>query len=73
MISKVFSRFSTKKSGFFWNDINPNVLEAQYAVRGVVPTLAVQMQNELQSGSKSNIKSLSLRVPLRQNHFLQHW
>ncbi len=57
MISKVFSRFSTKKSGFFWNEINPNVLEAQYAVRGVVPTLAVQMQNELESGSASTFKS----------------
>lgn len=53
MISRMFSSFSTKKTGFFWNDINPNVLEAQYAVRGVVPTLATQMQNELQEGRGS--------------------
>ena len=45
IISRIFSRFSTKKTGFFWNQINPNVVEAQYAVRGQVPTLAVQMQN----------------------------
>lgn len=55
MISKVFSKFSSKKSGFFWTDINPNVLEAQYAVRGVVPTLATQMQNELKDGTGSII------------------
>jgi hypothetical protein len=45
MISRVFSNFSTKKADFFWTKINPNVLEAQYAVRGQVPTLAVTMQN----------------------------
>lgn len=45
MISKAFSNFSTKKTGFFWTEINPNVVEAQYAVRGVVPTLATEMQN----------------------------
>lgn len=53
MISKIFSKFSSKKTGFFWTDINPNVLEAQYAVRGVVPTLATQMQNELKEGTGS--------------------
>lgn len=36
--------FSTKKSGFFWTDINPCVREAEYAVRGIVPTLANSMQ-----------------------------
>jgi hypothetical protein len=36
--------FSTKKSGFFWTDINPCVREAEYAVRGIVPTLANAMQ-----------------------------
>jgi hypothetical protein len=45
MLSKIFSRFSTKKSGFFWNDINNNVLQAEYAVRGVVPTLATTMKD----------------------------
>ena len=54
MISKAFSNFSTKKKGFFWTEINPNVIEAQYAVRGVVPTLATEMQNELQKGTGSN-------------------
>lgn len=29
-------------------------MEAQYAVRGVVPTLATEMQNELQKGTGSN-------------------
>jgi hypothetical protein len=53
MISKVFSKFCSKKSGFFWTDVNPNVLEAQYAVRGIVPTLATQMQNELKEGTGS--------------------
>jgi hypothetical protein len=45
MITKMITSFSSKKTGFFWNEINPNVLEAQYAVRGVVPTLAVTMKN----------------------------
>lgn len=72
MISKVFARFSTKKSNFFWTDISPNVLEAQYAVRGIVPTLAVQMQNELQNGTASTYFD-HFRIPFQQDHILQHW
>jgi len=38
-------KFATKKNNFFWTEINPCVREAEYAVRGIVPTLANQMQD----------------------------
>lgn len=43
MLRRVLRNFATKKD-YFWNDINPNVLEAQYAVRGLVPNTANQIQ-----------------------------
>lgn len=69
MISKAFSNFSTKKTGFFWTEINPNVLEAQYAVRGVVPTLATEMQNELQKGTGSNDINKNIDYPFNKITF----
>lgn len=50
----IIARFTTKKSNFFWTKINPCVEEAQYAVRGVVPTLANAMQTEIKKGINSN-------------------
>lgn len=45
LLTRFFRNFSTKTQGFYWNDINPCVKVAQYAVRGVVPTQANVMQN----------------------------
>jgi hypothetical protein len=53
MLRKLRNRFSSKKSNFFWTEINPCIKKAEYAVRGVVPTLANTMQTEIQNGSKS--------------------
>jgi hypothetical protein len=55
MLQRLVSRFSTKKAGFFWTEINPCVKESEYAVRGVVPTLANVMQTEIKKGTASNI------------------
>jgi DUF1365 family protein len=67
MLLKIIKRFSTKKSNFFWTEINPCVKEAEYAVRGVVPTLAVNIQNELKKGNKSIVfiikAFLSMKLP----------
>ena len=54
MFQRCIARFSTKKSNFFWTEVNPCVKEAEYAVRGVVPTLANTMQTELKKGTTSN-------------------
>lgn len=56
MLSKIISKaaFSVKKGNFFWNDINANVLKAEYAVRGVVPSLANVMKDEIAKDPKSN-------------------
>ena len=43
LFTRFFRNFS-KQQGFYWNDINPCVKEAKYAVRGVVPTQANVMQ-----------------------------
>ena len=51
MLRKLTCTFSSKKAPFFWNEINPCVKEAEYAVRGVVPTLANTIQTELKKGS----------------------
>ena len=52
-VSRIIRSFSAKSSGFFWNDINPCVKAAEYAVRGVVPTQATLMQEELKKKTKS--------------------
>lgn len=44
MLQRCIVGFATKKSNFFWTEVNPCVKEAEYAVRGVVPTLANTMQ-----------------------------
>jgi hypothetical protein len=54
MLQRCIARFSIKKSNFFWTEVNPCVKEAEYAVRGVVPTLANTMQTELKKGTTSN-------------------
>ena len=57
MISKYIARFASLKSkDFFWTDISEGVKTAEYAVRGVVPTLATQMKQEIENGSKRNLK-----------------
>ena len=38
----------------FWTEVNPRVVEVQYAVRGLVPNTAQEIQQELKEGSKSN-------------------
>ena len=53
-IGKMAIRFSTKKENFFWKDVNPSLVEAEYAVRGIVPTLATTIKNKISSGDKSN-------------------
>jgi hypothetical protein len=50
MILRTIAKFSVKKGNFFWTEINPCVKEAEYAVRGVVPTLANTMQNNIKKG-----------------------
>lgn len=52
---RLASSFTSKKTNFFWNDINPKVKEAEYAVRGVVPTLATTMKNDIKSGNTSKL------------------
>jgi hypothetical protein len=53
MLRKLSNSFSSKKSNFFWTEINPCIKKAEYAVRGVVPTLANTMQTEIKNGSRS--------------------
>lgn len=53
MIRKILFRFSSKEKNFFWTQINPCVKESEYAVRGVVPTLANTMQTELKAGKST--------------------
>lgn len=50
---KISSSFCAKKNNFFWTDVNPNVKEAEYAVRGVVPTLANNMKIDITKGNTS--------------------
>jgi hypothetical protein len=50
MLLRVVAKFSTKRSNFFWTEINPCVKEAEYAVRGVVPTLANVMNTNIKNG-----------------------
>lgn len=54
MIARVFRGFSSvKKADFFWRDINDGVRNAEYAVRGLVPSTATLMQGEIDKGTKS--------------------
>lgn len=48
--------FSVKKTGFFISkaDINPCVMNAQYAVRGEVPTKAGQIEEEIKQNPQKN-------------------
>ena len=59
-LSRSFQRlaFSVKKEAFFWNDVNPRVVEAQYAVRGLVPTFANNIKTELLAGSTRSSQSI---------------
>jgi hypothetical protein len=54
MLLRAITRFSTKKGNYFWTEINPCVKESEYAVRGVVPTLANEMQTNIKKGVSSN-------------------
>lgn len=52
-LHRIARQFSTKKTGFFWTEVSPKVLEAEYAVRGLVPTLATQMKDKIKKGESS--------------------
>ncbi len=54
MLQRFLTRLSFAKTNYFWTEINPCVQEAQYAVRGQVPTLANQMQTNISKGVASN-------------------
>ena len=48
MISKLIHRFASQKSSdFFWTEVSEGVKTAEYAVRGVVPTLANEMKQQI--------------------------
>ena len=53
MMLRMIAKFSVKKGNFFWTEVNPCVKEAEYAVRGVVPTLANTMQSNIKKGLES--------------------
>lgn len=53
-LTRLAAQFSSKKSGYFWTEVSPKVLEAEYAVRGVVPTLANNIKEKIKAGDKSN-------------------
>lgn len=57
-LTRLAAQFSSKKSGFFWTEVSPKVLEAEYAVRGVVPTLANTIKEKINAGDKSNIPEI---------------
>lgn len=48
--------FATKKSGYFVakSDINPCVINAQYAVRGEVPSKANEIAEEIHKNPKGH-------------------
>ncbi len=55
MITKIFNRFSKAKgSDFFWTEISEGVRTAEYAVRGIVPTTANIMKEEIDKKTKSS-------------------
>lgn len=55
MLSKVSKQFSKQKSAnFFWTEVNSRVQEAKYAVRGLVPTTAYQMKEDMEHNPSSN-------------------
>ena len=55
---KISSSFCAKKGNYFWTEVNPNVKEAEYAVRGVVPTLANTMKLEIKKGKTGKLISM---------------
>ena len=40
-------------------DINPNYVEAQYAVRGLVPSTAAKIQEEIKNGKEYPFDSIT--------------
>lgn len=58
MFMRTLANFSIKKTNFFWTEVNPHVKEAEYAVRGVVPTMATAMQTNIKKGTESNPESM---------------
>ena len=72
MIARLSKKFSsTKSSDFFWTDVNECVVKAQYAVRGVVPSTANLMKDELATNPNSS-NLFKPRIPFQGNHLLQH-
>lgn len=67
-MSQLISRFSTKKGNFFWTEVNPNVKEAEYAVRGYVPTMANNIKNDILGGNKSITINIQI-IPLTLSPF----
>ena len=55
LMNQIVNKFSAKKANFFWTEVNPKVKEAEYAVRGYVPTMANNIKNDILGGNKSII------------------
>ena len=54
MITRVCNMFGkAKNSDFFWTEISEGVRAAEYAVRGIVPTTANIMKEEIEKKTKS--------------------
>ena len=47
MMSYIILDMQTKTDNFFFKEINDRVLQAEYAVRGVIPTKALEIKNDL--------------------------
>ncbi len=58
-----------KTNDFFWTQVSEGVKKAEYAVRGIVPTTAVSMKEQLDKKTKStNMKYVRLSIQI--NYFL---
>ena len=62
---RVSSNFCAKKGDFFWNEVNPKVKEAEYAVRGVVPTLANNIKMDIKNGNTSTFLAIKAILSTR--------
>jgi hypothetical protein len=59
MLTKICSRFSQgKKSDFFWTEVSKGVKEAEYAVRGLVPTTAFHIKEDMEKKTKRRLRMM---------------
>lgn len=49
-----FAFSSIKKQNFFWTQINKNIIEAEYAVRGEVHNLGIELREQIQKDAQSS-------------------